>query len=69
MDTAMQLPTGKGETAAESSVSITELFGRENLEDIMRKNAAATGLAFVTVACRGEGVTDPISFCSFCRKI
>lgn len=65
----MQMSHAAGNTAMESSVSITELFGKENLEDIMRKIAAATGLAFVTVDYRGEGVTDSISFCSFCRKI
>lgn len=61
--------SGKDNPIAENSVSITELFGKENLENIMRKIAAATGLAFVTVDYRGEGVTDCISFCSFCQRI
>jgi len=56
-------------TPTETGVSITELFGKENLENIMQKIAAATGLAFVTVDYRGEGVTDSVSFCPFCKRI
>ena len=54
---------------AKSGFDILELFGRKNLENIMQKIAAATGLAFVTVDYRGEPVTDSISFCSFCKRV
>ena len=70
MDVMMQSAfSDKDVPVAKSGVSITELFGKENLENIMQKIAAATGLAFVTVDYRGEGVTDSVSFCPFCKKV
>lgn len=71
MDQSMQFDKFLGREAGQQhdGSSITELFGKEELETIMQKIASATGLAFVTVDYRGESVTDDISFCSFCSKI
>lgn len=69
MEVMAQTTFPEGKAPKANSLSIVELFGKERLEDIMRKIAAATGLAFVTVDYRGEGVTDSISFCPFCKKV
>ena len=49
--------------------SLTELFGKENLETIMKRLSAVTGLAFVAVDYRGDQATDRIAFSSFCQKV
>lgn len=49
--------------------SIVGLFGKEKLEEIQKKIAKVTGLAFVTVDYKGEPVTEATGFTEFCQKV
>ena len=70
VDKATQFPAAAHrDSHTESSMGITELFGKDNLEIIMRKISAVTGLAFMAVDYRGDPATDRIAFSSFCQKI
>ena len=48
---------------------IIHLFGKEKLESIQQKLSRVTGLAFVTVDYKGEPVTEPTFFTSFCKCV
>lgn len=67
-DVDLQKEVLKGENDLEG-LDIIRIFGKKNLEDIQRKISKATGFAFITVNYRGEPLTEPESFTSFCRKV
>jgi ligand-binding sensor protein len=50
-------------------LSIVNVFGKKNLENIQNKISKATGLAFVTVDYKGTPVTEPTSFTAFCQSV
>lgn len=49
--------------------SIVGVFGKEKFEEIQKKIAKVTGLAFVTVDYKGEPVTEATGFTEFCKKV
>ncbi|BBF42465.1 two-component sensor histidine kinase [Lachnospiraceae bacterium KM106-2] len=52
-----------------SQFDIIHLFGKETLEEVQKKIAKATGLAFITVDYKGEPVTESTCFTKFCQTI
>ena len=50
-------------------IDIISIFGKENLEEIQKVISDVTGLAFVTVDYKGEPITEPTGFTTFCQKM
>ena len=50
-------------------IDIISIFRKENLEEIQKVISDVTGLAFVTVDYKGEPITEPTGFTTFCQKM
>lgn len=53
----------------EEKFSLNTLFGKEFLDTMMQKIAAATGLAVALADFRGEEITNSINYCEFCSAV